>query len=153
MRLKGLGVALSQHYAYRGHNAAWVLGSFCFLCFLWLYCLSEEYKSYFIYIWLQAMNQDRHMTRQTSRKPWTPHTNLDWVIEGNKRTTIPFARFYGTTTPIKKQHPASSPTEQHLNLEDEIPVRRVDYNKPGFWRSQKYKLFKIFPAMCEACRC
>ena len=26
-------------------------------------------------------------------------------------------------------------------------------NNPGFWRSQKYELFKNFPAMCEACRC
>jgi len=61
--------------------------------------------------------------------------------------TVPFARFYGTTTPIKKQHPASSPTEQHLNLGDEILVRRVDYNNPSFWRSQKYELFKNFPAI------
>ena len=43
-----------------------------------------------------------------------------------------------------KQHPASSQTEQHLNLGDEIPIRRVDCNNLGFWRSQKYKLFKFF---------
>ena len=28
-----------------------------------------------------------------------------------------------------------------------------DCNNPGLWRSQKYELFKNFPARCEACRC
>jgi hypothetical protein len=39
---------------------------------------------------------------------------------------------------------ASSPTEQRLNLGDEIPVRRVDCNIPDFYENQKYELFKIF---------
>ena len=26
-------------------------------------------------------------------------------------------------------------------------------NNPGFWRSQKYELFKIFPAISETCNC
>jgi hypothetical protein len=38
----------------------------------------------------------------------------------------------------------SSPTEQRLNLGDEIPVRWVDCNIPDFYENQKYELFKIF---------
>ena len=34
-----------------------------------------------------------------------------------------------------------------------IAFHNHECNKPGFWRSQKYELFKNFPAMCEACRC
>jgi len=78
---------------------------------------------------------------------------LDRVLDANKRTTIPFARFHRTTTltekhhdkyGLRKQRPASSPTGQHLNLEDEIPVRRVDCNNPDFSGKQKYELLKFF---------
>ena len=41
----------------------------------------------------------------------------------------------------------SSPTEQRLNLGDEIPVRWVDCNIPDFYENQKYELFKIFPVI------
>jgi hypothetical protein len=40
--------------------------------------------------------------------------------------------------------PTSSPIEQPLNLGDEIPVRGVDCNIPGFCVIKKYKLSKIF---------
>jgi len=41
----------------------------------------------------------------------------------------------------------SSPTEQRLNLGDEIPVRWVDCNIPDFYENKKYELFKIFPVI------
>ena len=35
----------------------------------------------------------------------------------------------------------SSPTEQRLNLGDEIPVRRVDCNIPDFYEKPKIRTF------------
>jgi len=30
---------------------------------------------------------------------------------------------------------------------------KTNCNNPSFWKSQKYELFKFFPAMRESCRC
>jgi hypothetical protein len=71
-----------------------------------------------------------------------------------KRTTIPFCRIIRsnmTEVWTLETTPHSSPTYQPLNLEDKILVRGVDCNIPGFWRSQKYELFKTFLAMSATC--
>ena len=95
--------------------------------------------------------------------PWTPRTKFGLSYRRKQKDDISFCKVPWNNNldreatkqqcGLRKKHPASSPTEQHLNLRDEIPVRGVDCNKPGFWRSQKYELFKNFGPMCEACSC
>ena len=115
--------------------------------------------------WLtqQVMNQDCHMTRQNLQRSLDTPYKFGLSYRRKQKDDNSFCKVLWNNYPnqeatrqkfgFRRRHPASSPTEQHLNLEDEIPVRRVDCNHPGFWRSQKYELFKKFEPMCEACRC
>ena len=141
-----------------------------FLCFLRI-LLSEcrLQKLFYLHVtlgpWLtqQAMNQDRHMTRQNLQRSLDTPYKFGLSYRRKQKDDNSFCKVLWNNYPdqeairqkygLQKQHPASSPTEQHLNLGDEILVRGVDCNKPGFWRSQKYELFKNFEPMYEACSC
>ena len=141
-----------------------------FLCFLRI-LLSEcrLQKLFYLHVTLgpqltqQAMNQDRHMTRQNLQKALDTPYKFGLSYRRKQKDDNSFCKVLWNNYPdqeatrqefgLRRQQPTSSPTERHLNLEDEIPVRRVDYNKPVFWRSQKYELFKKNHAMCKACRC
>ena len=139
----------------------------CFLCFLpILLAECRLQKLFYLHVtpgpWLtqQAMNQDRHMTRQNLQRSLDSLYKFGLSYRRKQKDDNSFCKVLWNYYPdqeatrqefgLRRQQPASSPTEQHLNLGDEIPVRRVDCNNPGFWRSQKYELFKIFPAICEA---
>ncbi|XP_066354317.1 uncharacterized protein [Miscanthus floridulus] len=70
-----------------------------------------------------------------------PMKILDQAVKETRRTTIPFCKVpwsnhaereatWEKEEELRKQHPTSSPTEYHLNLEDEITVMGKDYNIP-----------------------
>jgi hypothetical protein len=77
---------------------------------------------------------------------------LDRAVKETEEQPSPCARFNGATTlnmklprrrkmNFKSNTPTSSPTEYHLNLEDEIPVRGEDYNIPQFCVIEKIPTF------------